>query len=1232
MYYHLLENIHFLKKRCNLIKRIVFIIFVGFVFFLGLTIYSYGQWVGVDFAGYRAQQSALAWGDVNNDGWLDIVIAGNDLSIPAQYTRVLINNKDGLTFTSSELSGSGFYCGSVSLVDFDSDGDLDLSINGSVPGASGPEVIRHRIYTNQGDGTFGPGYIEPVSGWGTWYGNVEWADYNNDGRMDFAIVGDTDGPGVGTGETLRIYRNTGNGTFAVALNAEGAGYGWLEYGSVAWGDFDNDGDLDIVFAGINGTAGGPNLNTFKLQWYRNDGGGFTGPLDVDDAFAPALGYKRASIAVGDFNNDGAMDFAVSGHSSIDEYFMFRLYRNTGGGTFAESDIAGANFGVIGGSLAAGDVNNDGNLDIVMTGYNGTAKILYVYLGNGAGGFGAPLQPEAGWGVGDDSFTPPTEFGRSGCSLALGDFDNDNDLDIAVTGRDPSAQQRFRIYKNGIGANTVPGTPAGLQTHNNGGNWKFQWNAAGDAQTPATLMRYQIAIGTNTSGVYNYTSTNIYYPRGQAQVGNSKYNQLYMDTVIPRVDQKQVYWRIAAIDTSFKDSAWSAEQTVVPEWVSSTVISTNQINLLWRRFNVNNATSYTLYRNTTKNPVGSTKIYINNGNTTNYNDNQLVSGTTYFYWLNANTTWGTTTPLSVAMSNRTIPLYPPQWVSATAVSTSQIDLAWHDLNNESSYTLFRNTVNNSNTATKIGGVAMNVTNYNDNTCQPGTTYYYWLKGYNIKGSSEFSLGISTITFPARPNWVSATAIATNRIDLRWYDVRNETSYTLYRNNVNNSNTAARIGNTAANVTNFSDTSGLSADTRYFYWVRAFNSSGPSPYSVTISNVTFPARPAWISATALSTNVIRLLWHDQRYELEYLIYRSTVDNTNTAVFINNRGASVTNYDDTSLQSGTTYYYWLKARNSSGTSFFSVSISTITRSAKPQWIYARAITTNSVGLRWYDLPNETSFTLFRNTVNVTNTAVKVTGLGANITNYSDTNLISETTYYYWLKSYNASGDSPFSDPIMVKVGRNIISKILFPLHNSFLQSLESFEGEVSSLVFLSNEHILLQRLSDNKYYDGTDWQNTESWLLVNGTTNWSFNLFTEEIFEYGVQYSLKARGTDVYGLVEAIYPESVFTYVYSTDFKKSTCNYPNPFFPDSSDPSKNTTTIEYLITRPMEVKVHIYAINGELVKRWVGGEYGSRGLHRIVWDGRNDDNNIVSSGMYLLIINADNKRKIEKIAVIR
>jgi hypothetical protein len=123
-------------------------------------------------------------------------------------------------------------------------------------------------------------------------------------------------------------------------------------GSAAWGDYDNDGDLDLLLAGS--ASGG-----YIAKVYRNNGDGtFT------DLNAGLPGVRYAAVAWGDYDRDGNLDFALSGSGSSS--YITRIYSNNGNGTFTDLN-AGLPL-LEGGSVAWGDYDNDGDLDLVLTGF------------------------------------------------------------------------------------------------------------------------------------------------------------------------------------------------------------------------------------------------------------------------------------------------------------------------------------------------------------------------------------------------------------------------------------------------------------------------------------------------------------------------------------------------------------------------------------------------------------------------------------------------------------------------------------------------------------------------------------------------------------------------------------------------------------------------------------------------------------------------------------------------
>ncbi|MBU1076012.1 MAG: glycoside hydrolase family 125 protein [Spirochaetes bacterium] len=184
---------------------------------------------------------------------------------------------------------------------------------------------------------------------------------------------------------------------------------------------------------------------------------------------------------------------------------------------------------------------------------------------------------------------------------------------------------------------------------------------------------------------------------------------------------------------------------------------------------------------------------------------------------------------------------PAWVSAIPVSEYQINLLWNDVSNETSYTLFRNLSNSTDTAVNTAGVSYNITNYSDTTLVSNTKYFFWLKAYNSLGSSGFSAVISNTTLPLSPpvipQWISAEAVSPSQINLTWKDTSNETNYKLFSCTSNNTNSAVLRASISMNITNYNDLS-LIPGTAYFYWLKTWNSLGSSGFSAVTTATTLP----------------------------------------------------------------------------------------------------------------------------------------------------------------------------------------------------------------------------------------------------------------------------------------------------------------------------------------------------------------------------------------------------------
>jgi hypothetical protein len=345
-----------------------------------------------------------AWGDYDNDGFIDLVAANG---APSSNENEFLYHNDG-TGTFTKITGINVVTnGSISFAaawgDYDNDGYLDLFI----PNLSQKNFLFHNLghgaFTKMTTGNIVNDIANSVA--------CGWGDYNNDGFLDLLVVN------RGNQRNL-LYRNHGDGAFTrIPTGATGNLVNDTgNYEGCAWGDYDNDGFLDVFVTNY----GQPN----SLH-HNNHDGTFTklttGSIATDVA-------NSVCAAWGDYNNDGKLDLFVTtfGGNNL-------LYRNDGNGTFTK--ITAGSIVNDGGSsvgCAWGDYDNDGNLDLFVS--NASAQQNFLYRNNGDGTF-------AKISTGDIA----TDGGDSiGC--AWGDYDNDGFLDLYVANR--SGQSDFLYHNDG----------------------------------------------------------------------------------------------------------------------------------------------------------------------------------------------------------------------------------------------------------------------------------------------------------------------------------------------------------------------------------------------------------------------------------------------------------------------------------------------------------------------------------------------------------------------------------------------------------------------------------------------------------------------------------------------------------------------------------------------------------------------------------------------------------------
>ncbi|MFW5762369.1 MAG: FG-GAP repeat domain-containing protein, partial [Cyclobacteriaceae bacterium] len=289
-----------------------------------------------------------AWGDFNNDGWIDVYVANlsdNNLLFTNDGTG---NFLDGIIMPTASF-GSQSYGGSWG--DYDNDGDLDLY--GAERGGM------NRLYINDGTGNFTYPSYPPIT---TDFGisvSTSCIDFNNDGLLDLSVAN------FGSSQVNNLYRNDGGNTFTNVY----PGTGGFDQ-SLAWSDYDNDGFMELFIARNN--------NTSNLL-FDNDGTGLT---QVTGSATTADVSSSYSASWADYDNDGDFDLFVT-NSGTDATSVNQLYRNDGGGNFTKI-TTGDIVNDIGNSRGSdwGDYDNDGWIDLYVTNRNQN----FLYRNNGDGTF------------------------------------------------------------------------------------------------------------------------------------------------------------------------------------------------------------------------------------------------------------------------------------------------------------------------------------------------------------------------------------------------------------------------------------------------------------------------------------------------------------------------------------------------------------------------------------------------------------------------------------------------------------------------------------------------------------------------------------------------------------------------------------------------------------------------------------------------------------------------------
>jgi hypothetical protein len=389
------------------------------------------------------QRSTIEKADFDNDGDIDLIVLG-DTDFQDAFTALYLNEGiDGFKEVTSPFKQ--MYIGSIGIIDFDDDNDLDIIINGrEFPF----ESFENKYYSNNGDGIFtevtGPTLID---------GSIKIFDYDNDNDSDLLISGNhlyrNNGSGsfqLITGEPFsggnpiigyfnndnyldvlingqNLYKNDTDGTFSLVSNAIPALPSTYNFGDTADIDGDDDTDLLIGFGASN-----------QPRLYLNNGNGLFTLKSGTNIEAVEFGEAKFS----DIDNDGDFDFLLTGENSQGLNFVADFYTNDGSGNFSK-DFTNSLFEVSNASVVFFDYDDDQDEDVLVSGVNGivsidlsaTETILYDSDGNGI------------FTRSQGTTFKKISFGKSN----IVDLNGDDLLDVVISGRDSDFDYSIQIYSS-----------------------------------------------------------------------------------------------------------------------------------------------------------------------------------------------------------------------------------------------------------------------------------------------------------------------------------------------------------------------------------------------------------------------------------------------------------------------------------------------------------------------------------------------------------------------------------------------------------------------------------------------------------------------------------------------------------------------------------------------------------------------------------------------------------------